>query len=124
MASVSWKTCGLPKCKPHEYSEEVLVTWIPSWNKNMKLVSIAVYIPHHWCTTDDISLHPDSFSDLEYCEEKDAWWVPCGWYETITNTIDDIGYVDIDGEVIAWDRMPKPYKSKLTNMQALKQMGE
>lgn len=75
----------------------------------MKLVSTAIYIPHHWCTTDDIGWNTDSFLDLEYCEEKDAWWVPCGWYETITNTIDDIGYVDIDGEVIAWDRMPKPY---------------
>lgn len=124
MASASWKTNGLPKCKPNNFSEEVLVTWIPRWNKNMKLVSIAIYIPHHWCTTDDIGWNTDSFLGLEYCEEKDAWWVPCGWYETITNTIDDIGYVDIDGEVIAWDRMPKPYKPNLTDMQALKQMGE
>lgn len=64
----------VPKCKPNNFSEEVLVTWIPRWNKNMKLVSIAIYIPHHWCTTDDIGWNTDSFLGLEYCEEKDAWW--------------------------------------------------
>lgn len=117
MASASWKTVGFPKCKPHEYSEEVLVTWIPRWNKNVRLVSTAVYVPYHWATTDDIGWNSDCFEDLEYNEEKDEWWVPCGWYETITNCIDDIGYVDIDGEVIAWDKLPKPYRSKLTNMQ-------
>ena len=117
MANANWKTVGLPKCKPHDFSEEVLVTWIPSWNKSMRLVSTAVYVPHHWCTTDDLGWNTDDFAELEYCEEKDEWWVPCGWYETTTNCIDGIGYVDIEGEVIAWDRMPKPYKEKLTNMQ-------
>lgn len=122
MASASWKTCGTPKCKEREYSEEVLVTWIPNWNKNMQLVSTAVYIPHHWCTTDDIGWNSDCFTELEYCEERDAWWIPSGWYETTINTIDDIGYISIDGEVIAWDRKPKPYKPKLTDIQQLAEM--
>lgn len=123
MASASWKTCGLPKCKPHEYSEEVLVTWIPSWNKNRRLISIAVYVPHHHCTTDDLCWHYDETIDLEYCEEQDSWWIPSRWYETITNLIDDCGYVPIDGEVIAWDKMPRPYKPKMTDFSMVEQEG-
>ena len=92
MANANWKTVGLPKCKPHDFSEEVLVTWIPRWNKSMRLVSTAVYVPHHWCTTEDLGWNSDDFSELEYCEEKDEWWAPCGWYETITNCIDDVGF--------------------------------
>lgn len=123
MANANWKTCGLPKCKPHQYSEEVLVTWIPSWNRELSFVSTAIFIPHHWCTTEDISWSDECYEDLEYCEEKESWWVPDGWYETITNAIDDIGFMKIDGEVIAWDKMPKPYKPRLTDMQSIKIRG-
>ena len=46
-----------------------------------------------------------------------CWWTPCERDESTINCIDDISHVDIDGEVIAWDKMSKLYKSKLTDMQ-------
>lgn len=123
MASASWKTCGLPKIEPHNISDEVLVTWIPRWNKEARIVSTAIYIPYHWCTDEDMGWNTDYFAELEYCEEQDAWWLPCGWYETTINTIDDCSYVKIDGEVIAWDNMPKPYKPKLKDFSTIEQEG-
>lgn len=35
------------------------------------------------------------------------------------NLIDDIGYIAIDGEVTAWDSLPKPYKEKIMDFSRI-----
>lgn len=120
MASASWKTTGLPKCEPHNISEKVLVTYIPSWNPNIRIIAMAVYIPEHWCTDEDLGWNiGERKYDYEYNAEQDSYWIPGGWYETVENLIYDIGYIAIDGEVTAWDRLPKPYKEKIMDFSKI-----
>lgn len=127
MASASWKTVGLPKCKEHDISEEVLITWIPdwNWNKSRHIISIAVYVPYHWVTYEDMGWNlEDDYYEHDYCEEDDDYYIDSGWYETIQNSIEDCNYVKIEGEVIAWDKLPKAYEpeSKLHDVSKLEVM--
>lgn len=115
----NWNIHTVPKCKKGNISDEVLVTWIPKWNKNAKFVSKAVYIPYHNCTNDDLGWDITNANVDEWDvadEDENTYWVPDGWYETIDNSIHDCNYVLIDGEVIAWMKVPKAYEPSLKQL--------
>lgn len=108
----NWNVHTVPKCEKGNMSDEVLITWIPNWNKNVKLVSKAVYIPYHHCTDEDLGWDITNAVLEDYdvaSEEESIYWIPDGWYETIDNSINDCNYVPIDGEVIAWMKNPNPF---------------
>lgn len=116
-----WNANTVPACKEKQYSDDVLVTWIPNWNRNIKLVSKAIYIPYHHCDTEGLGLNTDDYCNAEGWdikdEDEDNYWIPEGWYETVENYIYDVGFVPIDGKVIAWSRLPKPYEPRLKELR-------
>lgn len=114
-----WNTQTVPVCKKSNMSDEVLVTYIPKWNEQIRRVIKAVYIPYHHCTDEDLCWDITNADVGEWeCanEEEGTYWIPSGWYETIDNSIDDCNYVMIDGTVIAWSKMIKPYNPKVEDI--------
>lgn len=50
----------------------------------------------------------DEFDTVEYCEAKDAYFIPAGWYEMIDNW-DDFSSVSItEGKPAFWCDLPTP----------------
>lgn len=103
-----WNRNTVPKCKENECSDEVLVT---VENKYCTKVLKAIYIPYHHCTTDDIGWNMSNGipSGWEYNNDNDSWWIPEGWFE-VCEYIEDYTYFPITDKVIAWMKLPKPYK--------------
>lgn len=111
----SWNVNTVPKCKPKECSEEVLVT-VERRGYNGKLhrrVLKAVYIPYKNTTVEDMgwNMYDGVPNDWEYDEEQDSWWIPQGWYETADN-FEDYSYASIDDKVTAWMKLPKAYEGR------------
>lgn len=102
-----------PECKKHDFSDEVLGTFVPNWNKKVNRVIKVVYVPYHNCTDEDIGFDTSdvSLDEWELADEDNSiFWIPEGWYETIDNSIYDCSYVAIDGKITAWMPLPAPYK--------------
>lgn len=101
--------------------------WIPISEKlpeNEKDVEIT-YTKKHWktgemlyftarafytdgtMTTEDSNYNWDDCYDCEYDEEKDAYLIPEGWWESV-----DFGeeFEKVEAEVIAWKPLSEPYK--------------
>lgn len=109
----NWYKYTVPKCKPNRISDEVLTTVN---NGKRSFVVMAIYCPYHHCTFEDIgwSVPDDIRGDLEYIEKEDTWWIPEGWYEVNIYT-EECYYSSITDNVIAWAKLPKPYKPRVKN---------
>lgn len=106
-----WNTNYVPKCKERTHSDEVLVTVDKgTWQRVLK----AVYIPYHHCTIEDLGWNMWDVvpNDWEYVEEEDTWWIPQGWYE-IADCFEEYSYAMINAKVVAWSKLPKPYKPRV-----------
>lgn len=69
----------------------------------------AHYLAPHTKTTEDYGWDSD-YTDWEYDEENDCYWIPECWYED--NAIADNGNYMLDDEfdILAWRKLPEPYK--------------
>lgn len=112
---MNWHTNTVPKCKPHDCSDEMLVSVKTRWSDGRVLK--AVYIADHNCTTEDMCWNmPDGVpDDWEYDEEQDSWWIAPGWYEVADN-FEEYEYALIDGDVYAWAKLPRAYKPRIKNL--------
>lgn len=45
--------------------------------------------------------------ELEYCEQKDAYFYPAGWYEQIDNWVEYSSCTVHEGEIDFWQTLPK-----------------
>lgn len=120
----SWNANTVPKCKPRECSNEVLVTVEHKGyqGKIHRRVLKAVYFSDHNATVEDMGWNmyngiPDNW---EYFEEEDTWWIPQGWYETADN-FEDYSYASIDDKVTAWMKLPKAYEGRLKDFNDCEQ---
>lgn len=59
-------------------------------------------------TTEDSNYNWDDCLKLEYSEEKDAYLIPKGWWESVYFGEE---FTPIDAEVIAWRPLAEPYKT-------------
>lgn len=101
--------------------------WIPISEKlpeNEKDVEIT-YTKKHWktgemlyftarafytdgtMTTEDSDYNWGDFDNWEYVEEKDAYLIPEGWWESVGFGEE---FEAVDAEVIAWMSLPEPYE--------------
>lgn len=112
----SWNANTVPKCKPRECSDEVLVTVEHKGyqGKIYRRVLKAVYFSDHNATVEDMgwNMYNGVPDEWEYDEEQDSWWIPQGWYETADNFV-DYSYASIDDKVTAWMKLPKAYEGRL-----------
>lgn len=46
----------------------------------------------------------------EYCEEKDDWFLPEGWYSNVSPVTDEYLSFFLDEQVTHWKPLPKPPK--------------
>lgn len=120
----NWNVNTVPKCKPKECSEEVLVTveYKGYDGKFHRRVLKAVYIPYKHATVEDMgwNMYDGVPDDWEYDEEQDSWWIPQGWYETADN-FEDYSYASIDDKVTAWMKLPKAYEGRLKDFNDYEQ---
>lgn len=65
---------------------------------------VAQYIPK-FTETDGAD---DEFGD--YCEEKDDWFLPEGWYANVSPLTDEFLSYFLDEEVTHWMSLPEPPK--------------
>jgi hypothetical protein len=72
----------------------------------------AHYIAPHTKTTEDYGWDSD-YTDWEYDEENDCYWIPECWYED--NAIaDNCNYIlDDEFDILAWKPLSEPYKEAL-----------
>ena len=61
-----------------------------------------------WCDKFTIEHHENDDLDMEYCEEKDCYYWPSGWYECIDNWDDYSAVVVHEGEITHWQPLPTP----------------
>ena len=113
-----WNRNTVPKCKENECSDEVLVTVQTDYN--FAKVIRAVYFPYHHCSTEDIPIDSERINDEWERVENEKWcseyWIPEGWYEVCD--YDDEGmYFPITDKVIAWTKLPQPYKPTICKMR-------
>lgn len=117
-----WNKNTVPNCKGKNCSDEVLVTVerIVYGGKLYRRVIKAVYFPYHHCTFDDMgwNMHDGITDDWEYCEEKDSWWIPQGWYE-VGDYFEDYSYSEITDKVTAWMKLPKPYEPRVKELRGV-----
>lgn len=112
-----WNRNTVPKCKEKEYSDEVLVTIQTDYN--MTKVIRAVYLPYHHCSTEDVVIDSEKINDEWERIDNRKWyseyWIPEGWYE-VCEYAEDM-YFPITDKVIAWMKLPKPYKPTICEMR-------
>lgn len=108
-----WFTNTVPQTGIDGKPIETLVTWTPLDDPKEKHVSRAVFIPFRRYTDEDLGIDTSQIDpgDWEEApEELGSYWIPEGWYERIDNPIQGRSYIEIEGRVIAWQFLPKPYQ--------------
>ena len=64
----------------------------------------AEYYPKHFLPASDMNYEAE---DADYCEEKDEYYTPQGWYELIDNW-DDYSHIRADISPTHWQPLPNP----------------
>ncbi|RLA17869.1 MAG: hypothetical protein DRQ62_14480 [Gammaproteobacteria bacterium] len=90
------------KEKTPENGKNILVFYKTETGRNIML--IAAYFGKH-----ELESNNDAFGDdLEYCEEKDEYYAPEGWYEYSEHN-DEYSYIYFSGIAIThWMNKPEP----------------
>jgi len=94
-AQLTWR----PASELPEEDQIVIATYLNSYGKRRRVM--AVYIRQYEEEAGD-----DDELCVEYCEEKDEWYLKEGWYELIDNLGDYSSVAIVEGVVDYW--MPVP----------------
>lgn len=98
-------TSGLIPATQREHLVTIRQPWLVNQTPSYRYqIALAIYIPRF---TEEYDGEIDDFG--EYREEDDTLYCPAGWYETNTSN-PDYGYTPIDGDVVAIQPAPKPWK--------------
>ena len=81
--------------------------------KNIYVRFNAKYIGKHSIKVDDMWPYCEDYTWNDYVEEEDEYYVKEGWYETIENWDDYTDLYVSDYEVLAWQKLPEPYKEDI-----------
>jgi hypothetical protein len=80
---------------------KVLATYVNKYNKPRRIIGHYIPAGHAECCCDDEC-------DCEYDEDRDNYYYPAGWYESIENWHDFACVMVCDGEVSHWLPLPSP----------------
>ncbi|MCI9475020.1 MAG: hypothetical protein HFE71_00855 [Emergencia sp.] len=90
-----------------DVEKEVLV----QTNRNgFVIITTAMYEDGKMSTEDSIWNWCDV--EFDYCEEKDMFLIPEGWWEYRHYNPDDVYNCAIDDMVLAWQPLPRPWRGE------------
>ena len=95
-AQLTWR----PASDLPEEGQIVIATYLNSYGKRRRVS--AVYIRQY-----EVEAGEDDELCVEYCEEKDEWYLKEGWYELVDNWGDYSLVAIVEGTVDHWLPMPK-----------------
>lgn len=74
--------------------------YVLAWVEGREVPIRAMWVPQYHLEVGDDA--PEGFGD--YCEEKDEYFCPAGWYEA--NAYEETHW-SVDGKVVAWTELPR-----------------
>lgn len=101
-----WIPCsdGMPE---NEKEVEITYMWEACQSGKAYYDTARAFYTDGTMTTEDSGYNWEDTDDWEYCEEKDAAYIPEGWWECVAFCEN---FSAVDQKVIAWRHCPEPYR--------------
>lgn len=107
MDGEGWILCS-EQMPENEKEVEITYTWESYVEKGKTCYGTArAFYTDGTMTTEDSDFSWEDTDNWEYCEEKDAAYIPEGWWECVAFCEN---FSAVDQKVIAWRHCPEPYR--------------